>query len=60
MKAERDDIILAVAKLIETYEISINEFYKFLGADLEDRRVDADQEIAEIAGILTGWKTSPD
>lgn len=59
MKVERSDVLLAVTKLIWKYEISIAEFYEFLGVDLEDYRVDADQEIAEMAGIMTGWETNP-
>ena len=60
MKVERQDVLLAVAKLLWKYEISINEFYECMGVDLEDYRVDADQEIAELAGILRGWQTNPD
>jgi hypothetical protein len=60
MKVERSDIILAVAKLLWKYEISIAELYEILGVDLENYRVDADYEIAELAGILKGWQTGPE
>ncbi len=60
MKVSRDDVLLGIAKLLWEYEISINELYEYLGVDLENYRVDADQEIAELAGILKGWQTRPE
>ncbi len=60
MKVDRNDVLLAIAKLIWKYEISNNELYNSLGVDLENYRVDADQEIAEIAGMIRGWETSPE
>ena len=60
MKAEREDVLVAVAKLIWKYEITIDDLYTFLGVDLENYRVDASQEIAELAGILKGWSTDPE
>lgn len=59
MKVEQNDVLLAVAKLVWKYEISINEFYEFLGVNLKDYRVDADHDISTLAGIITGWQTSP-
>lgn len=60
MKAEREDVLMAVAKLIWKYVITINDLYTFLGVELENYRVDASQEIAELAGILKGWSTDPE
>lgn len=60
MKVSQDDIVMAVAKLLWKYEISINDLYEVLGVDLENYRVDADQTIAELAGILRGWQTAPE
>ena len=60
MKVSNDDILLGVAKLLWKYEISIAELYECLGVDLKEYRVDADQQIAELAGILKGWQTGPD
>ncbi|MDU8929324.1 hypothetical protein RXV86_18175 [Alisedimentitalea sp. MJ-SS2] len=60
MKVAREDILLGVAKLLWKYEISINDLYETLGVDLENYRVDANREIAELAGILRGWQTQPE
>jgi hypothetical protein len=60
MKANREDVLLAVAKLIWKYEITIADLYTTLGVDLDNYRVDASQEVSEISGILKGWSTSPD
>ena len=60
MKAERDDILMAVAKLVWKYEITIADLYSTLGVDIDNYRVDATQEISELAGILKGWSTNPD
>lgn len=60
MKAHQNDILLAVAKVIWQYEISIAEFYEHLGVDLENYRVDGEREVAQLAGIMTGWETKPD
>lgn len=56
----RDDIILAMAKLIWEKEITIQEFYNAMGIDIDDvGHSDPGMEISEIAGILTGWKNPP-
>jgi hypothetical protein len=60
MKANREDVLLAVAKLIWKHEITIADLYTTLGVDLDNYRVDVNQEVSEISGILKGWSTSPD
>jgi len=60
MKVEQNDLLLAVAKLIRKYEISIGEFYEHLGVDLESYRAEPGHKISQLAGILTGWDTDPD
>jgi hypothetical protein len=60
MKVEQNDVLLAVAKLVRSYGITIDEFYGFLGVDLENYRVDADYEVSQLAGIFQGWSNPGD
>ncbi len=56
---KRQEILLDVARLIWKHETTIGEFYKALGANLEDNRLDADNEVSVLSGIMTGWKNNP-
>lgn len=58
--SDRNAVLLAVARLIWKHEISIDDLYSVLGVDLDDHRVDAGDVIAELSGIMTGWKTKPE
>jgi len=57
---KRDELLLEVAKLIWRHGITIKEFYGILGGDLDGCRLDADQTVAELAGIFTGWSNPPE
>lgn len=55
--SDKDELLVAVAKIIVENEMSINEFYNKLGIDLDDlERSEPDNEVALLAGILTGWE----
>ena len=57
---DREAIIVDIARVIWKHEISINDLYEVLGADLDSHRLDAGDVISELSGIMTGWKTKPD
>lgn len=57
---DRNVIVLAVARLIWKHEISIDDLYNVLGIDLDHDRIDTADVIAELSGIMTGWKTKPE
>lgn len=56
---EDKDLLLDVARLIYDSAISIQDFYKILGVDLDEHRVDAGKVIAELSGIFKGWESNP-
>lgn len=59
--AERDEIIIKVARLIWNSGLNIGEFYSVIGVDLDDMRCDhAHDVVTEIAGIFKGWENTPE
>lgn len=57
---KREAVLLEVARLVWKQDITIADFYATLGANLEEGKLDCDQEVSMLAGILTGWKNRPE
>lgn len=57
---KREAILLDIARLVWKHDVTIAELYTMLGADLEGGKLECDQEVAMLAGILTGWKHRPE
>lgn len=60
MKAHQSDIFLAEAKVIWAYSASIAEFSNHPEGDYKKSREDGVREVAQLAGIVTGWESKPD
>ncbi len=57
---KREAILLDVARLVWKHDVTIADLYNMLGGDLEAGKLECDQEVAMLAGILTGWKHRPE
>ncbi|CUH76367.1 hypothetical protein TRM7557_00864 [Tritonibacter multivorans] len=57
---KREAVLLDVARLVWKHDITIADFYGMMGADLEEGKLESDQEVSMLAGILTGWKNRPE
>ena len=54
------EVIIDTARLIRRHEISIEDFFKCLGVDLNSLRVEDESVISELSGIFSGWENSPE
>ncbi|WP_127044927.1 hypothetical protein [Pseudorhodobacter sp. E13] len=58
--ADRDDILLEVARMIWRREITIGEFYEALGVDLDDlQRSNTADVVTELSGMFKAWHNPP-
>ncbi|PHR62555.1 MAG: hypothetical protein COA47_03145 [Robiginitomaculum sp.] len=57
---KHDEVLLEVARLIWRQEMTIGEFYKILGIDLDDiGHSDPNDVVTELAGLFKGWNNPP-
>ena len=58
--ADREEVILEMARLMWRKGLSISEFYEAMGVDLDNiDQSDPTDVVSLLAGVFTGWKNPP-